>query len=321
MKTYKTATLLDSGWRDNFTGGVTEFEDDDPGGWRTAFNTRDFHSVGGVIQGDLIDWYVDNTGIDTGLSYQDVVGNLSVTPSWLATNNGNGRVTQVGDRWEVERYRTTTGNIRTNADNVTFINCFADIEVTSIFYACQAISGSNPSGLEFQNCKFAGNQMETSGASINFPQATEPNQIRFKQCDFSGHRAGIYCFGGVTAEYCYVHDLIFAPESHNTGASCRARNNTLRRNCIVDGNSSAISWYAENTPYTGLLAIENALRLAETDTGAEVLLGKTYEVPEPGWTRIFKDNLMYRGNFSSGMLAYATEISGNIDINGNPVPA
>jgi hypothetical protein len=331
LKRYSTLT----GWRDFAFPPDDDPEppppDDDPGGWATAFATRDFPSIDGVIQGELVDWYVGYVGHDPGLTYQDVSGNLAISDSWLASNLGNGRVSygvdaqdpwgRTEERWLVERYRTTTGNIRVSANNVTVRNCFADIAVTSIFYAAQAVSGSNPSNLLFDHVTFAGNQMETSGASINFPQATEPNQIRFWGCDFSGHRAGIYCFGGVTAEYCYVHDLIYAPESHNTGASMRARNNTLRRNLIVDGNSSAVSMYAENSPYTGILVTENALRLNELDTGAEILLGKTYEVPQPGETREVIGNLFYRGNFSSGALAYTTTLSGNIDINGDPVPA
>lgn len=324
------------GWRDfrfppEEEEGSEEFPEDDPGGWQTAFNTRDFPSVGGVIQGDLVDWYVDYVGVDTGLTYQDLAGNLSATSSFLTTNEGNGRVSfgvdeadpwgRTDDRWLVERYRVPLGNMRTNVNNVTFRNCIVDLEIDEVFYAAQAISGSNPSGLLFDHCTFAGNQMESSGASINFPQATEPDQVRFWGCDFSGHRAGIYCFGGVTAEYCYVHDLYFVAESHNTGCSMRARNNTLRRSLIVDGNSSAVSLYAENSPYTGILVLENALRLAETDTGAEILLGKQYEVPQPGETRRIIGNLFYRGNFSSGALAYATEIRDNIDIDGVPVPA
>jgi hypothetical protein len=326
LSNLRVKQLTIDGWRD-YAYPPSEEEpdppaDDDPGGWAAAFATRDFVSVDGVIQGDLVDWYLDFCGADTSLTYETLPGNLAITSSFLTTNEGNGRVSydEEDDRWYVERYRTTNGNIRTNVNNVTFTNCWVDLAVTSVFYAAQATSGSNPTGIEFRFCTFAGNQMETSGASINFPSAVDPDQIKFWGCDFSGHRAGIYCFGGVTAEYCYVHDLIYAPESHNTGCSMRARNNTLRRSLIVDGNSSAVSMYAENSPYTGILVIENALRLAETDTGAEMLLGKQYEVPQPGETRRVIGNLLYRGNLSGGVLSYTTELSGNFDINGDPVP-
>jgi len=311
------------GWRDYAFAPETDPEpppeDDDPGGWAEAFDASDFYSVGGVIQGETIDWFVENTGHNPGLSYQYVDGHLTVTDSWLSTNLGNGRVTSSGGRYYVERYQVG-GALRITSNNVTFDNMYINVDRNPIFYAIQASSGQNPTGIEINNTTLAGNQLETSGASINFPLATSPNQIVFRQCDFSGHRAGIYCFGGISAHYCYVHDLIYAPESHNTGASLRARNNWIRRCCIVDGNSAAISMYAENSPYTGILIEENILRLAETDTGAEMLLGKEYEVPQPGETRIVRNNKFYRGNLSDGVLSYTTTLTGNVDIDGTPVP-
>lgn len=279
---------------------------DDPTDWATVFASRD-------INGDITDWYVDNVGHDSSLSYQEIAGGLTITDAWLASNNGNGRVSFADGRWSVERYRTT-GTITVNANNVTLTNCH--VNSSGALYAMR--SQTNCSGLIVEHCTFQGNSANPNGATINFPAATEPNQLVFRFTEFTGWRAGIYCFGGVTAEYCYSHDLYFTEGSHNTGASIRARNCTLRRCLITDGNSAAISCYAENTPYTGILIQENILRLQESDTGPEVILAKEYAAPQPGETRRLVGNLFYRGYVGGDTFGF-TEISGNIDINGNPV--
>lgn len=287
-------------------GGGEDPNPPDPGDWATAFATRD-------INGDITDWYTLNTGHDPALAYQEIAGGLTITDAWLASNNGNGRVWLAGGRWHVERYRTT-GTITVNANDVTITNCH--VNSTGALYAMR--STTSCTGLIVEHCTFQGNSANPNGATINFPAATEPGQIIFRFTDFSGWRAGIYCFGGVTAEYCYSHDLYFTEGSHNTGASIRARNCTLYRCLITDGNSAAISCYAENTPYTGILIQENVLRLPETDTGPEVIMAKEYTTPQPGETRRLVGNLFYRG-FIGGDTFGFTEISGNVDIYGNAV--
>lgn len=60
--------------------------DPDPADWQTAFDSRD---IDGVIQA----WYQDNTGHDPELDYELLpIGNWVVNATWLATNDGNGRV-------------------------------------------------------------------------------------------------------------------------------------------------------------------------------------------------------------------------------------
>lgn len=274
-----------------------------PGDWADVFATRD-------INGSITDWYVANVGHDSTLAYQEVTGGLTIDDTWLAANNGNGRVWLDGGRWHVERYRST-GTITVDANDVTIVDCH--VNSTGALYAMR--SQANCSGLVVEHCTFQGNSANPNGATIN---ATEPNQIIFRYTDFSGWRAGIYCFGGITAEYCYSHDLYFTEGSHNTGASIRARNCTLYRCLITDGNSAAVSCYAENTPYTGILIQENTLRLQEIDTGPEVIMAKEYAAPLPGETRRLIGNLFYRGYVGGDTFGF-TEISGNIDINGDTV--
>lgn len=314
--------LTVDGWR-NLAFAPTDDEpeppaDDDPGGWAAAFAARDFASVEGVIVGETVDWFEANTGHDPELTYADNIGNLTVTESWLSTNVGNGRVTydSEADLYTVERYRVT-GEIRVNTTTarVRFSNLHHD-NAGSTLYGLR--STTNCPHVEFEDSTINGNGSDR--LAINFPDATEPDQVTFRRCNFYGYRTGIYCFGGISAHYCYVHDLFFTETSHNTGASIRARNCTIRRCLIVDGNSSAISCYAENSPYTGILLQENCLRLPESDTGSEVLLGKQYAIPAPGETRRMIDNVLWRGNISDGVEAGMTELTGNVDRNGDPVP-
>lgn len=285
----------------------------DPAGgdWRSAFDTRD-------INGTITDWYRANTGHDPAMDYLTHSGTLTINVAWLAANLGNGRVSQEpSGRWLVERYHVL-GTVRVNVDNVTLRN----ISQLGGLYGVQSQAGFNAAGIVIEHCTFDGNMVNGSTA-INFGAATEPNQIRLRFCNFTGFRAGIYCFGGVTAEYCWSHDLHYTPGSHNTGASIRSRNVTLRRNLIADGNSSAISFYAENSPYTNILAQENILRLPESDTGPEIIMAKQYSTPLPGETRRLVGNLFYRGGVGGGGIAGDTfgftEISGNINMAGDPV--
>lgn len=206
------------------------------------------------------------------------------------------------------------GIARINADNVTLRNIYVD-GTNGVLYGFQ--SQTNATGIVIEHSTADG-KMVSGSTAINFPAATEPDQVQLRYCNFTGFRAGIYCFGGVTAQYCWLHDLHYTFESHNTGASVRARNCTIWRCLISDGNSAAISCYAENTPYTGILLQENTLRLPEADTGPEVIMAKEFTTPLPGETRRLVGNLFYRGIVAGDTFGF-TEISGNIDINGDPV--
>lgn len=178
-----------------------------------------------------------------------------------------------------------------------------------------------------EHTTLAGNGANDNGATLNFSEARDPNQVVLRFVNISGFRAGIYCFGGITAEYCYVHDLHFSAGSHNTGASLRAGNNYLRRNLITDGNSAAISFYPEYGPYTNNVVTQNILRLPTSDTGPEVLLasGRAFSEVTPGDTRELTNNLFFRGGNRGegggigGYLEGFTTIAGNFDRLGEPV--
>lgn len=300
-------------------------------GWQDAFDSRDFNGTEPVRYGDpgspgqLLSWYQENTGHDPNLSYETLTGTLTINQTWLTANEGNGRVRREGDRWIVERYRVT-GMIRLAANNVTLRNIHHDSAGSLYALQSREVDG-NATGIIVENCTLAGNGASDNGATLNFPAARAVDQIIIRFCDISGYRAGIYCFGGITAEYNYVHDLHFSEGSHNTGASIRAGNVTLRRNLITDGNSSAISFYPEYGPYTGIHVEENALRLATVDTGAEVIIANNREFSEllPGQVRRLVGNLFYRGgNRGEGggtgsRMDLLSEVSGNFDRMGEPV--
>lgn len=289
-----------------------------PEGWADVFATRD-------IDGAITLYYQELTGHDPTLLYETLESTQTINSAWLTSRQGNGRVSFMNDRWYVERYRFT-GTLRIATNDVTFRNIHLDS--AGALYAIQSreVDG-NARGIVIEHSTISGNGANDNGASLNFPAARDQDQIVIRFCDFSGYRAGIYCFGGITAEYCYVHDLHFSEESHNTGASIRGGNCTIRRCLITDGNSATISFYPEYGPYTNVNAIENALRLADDDIGPELLLaaGRDFSVVSPGDTRRVIGNLFYRGGNRGeqggigGYTAGFTEISGNFDRLGEAV--
>ena len=295
------------------------------GPWQDAFDSRDMRGTQPARDtaepiGTIQAWYLANTGHDPSLDYEVLpTGTVTINDAWLAARNGNGRVSFSGGRWYVERYETPS-MIRFATNNVTLTNIYGNS--AGALYALQSrAADGNAHGIVLDHCTLAGNAANDNGAALNFPAAVDVDQIVLRNCDISGYRAGIYCFGGITAEYSWVHDLHFTPESHNTGASLRAGNNHLRRCLIADGNSAAISWYPEFVPYTNNLVEECILRLANADNGAEVLLaeGRLASVPAPGDTRRMINSLFYRGGNRGegggigGYMPGFTEISGNID--------
>lgn len=288
---------------------VGRVEPPETGDWAQAFATRN-------IDGDITDWYLAHTGHDDTLAYENIVGGLTITDSWLATNNGNGRVSFADGRWLVERYRMT-GSLTINSNNVTMRNMFVDSAGALYLFR----STVNPVGVILEHSTLSGNNSNANTSAINFSQLRNSDQVTLRYNNISGSRAGIYCFYGITAEYNYVHDLYFTPESHNTGASIRGGNVTLRRNLITDGNSSDISFYPEYAPYTNILVTQNALRLQDADTGPEVILaaGRAYSIREPGESVRLVGNLFFRGGNRGegggigGYLEGFTEITGNFD--------
>lgn len=304
--------------------------------WYSAFESRDMQGTQPGREpaepiGPIRAWYEANTGHDISLSYELLgAGTWTIDLAWLQAREGNGRVSFSGGRWYVERYETP-GQIRFATNNVTLTNCYHNS--TGALYGVHSPTANNASGIVMDHCTIAGNGMNRNGAAVYFPAARSVDQIIIRHCDISGYRAGIYCIGGITAHYNWSHDLEFSIDpvtgegSHNTASSMRAENNHLFRNLLADGNSSCISYYPENRPYTNCIAEENILRLPADDlVGTEVLLatGRLASEVLPGETRILRNNLFYKGNEGEGggiggYIAGFTEISGNINRHGEAV--
>lgn len=306
------------------------------GSWQEAFTSRDMRGTQPARDpaepiGEIQAWYKANTGHDPALSYAlATVGTATwtINAAWLNANNGNGRVTFADGRWLVERYETG-GMIRVAANNVTLRNIYQNNGGTALYGFQSRASDGNASGVVLEHSTLNGNYHDAvSSAAINFAAATEPDQITLRNVDIYGYRAGIYCFAGITAEYCWVHDLNFTPTSHNTPASIRGGNVHLRRNLLADGNSSAMSFYPEYGPYTNIVVEENMFRLTASDTGMEVIFaeGRAYSELLAGQTRVLRNNLFYKGGnrgegggISDGVVGGLSEISGNFDRLGEPV--
>lgn len=285
-----------------------------PSTWAEAYTTRDFTA-------SLPGWFTAHTGHDPALTYETVPGDLTITPAWLTAQQGNGRVSFSGGRWHVERYRVT-GSIIIDADDVTLTHMHQDS--AGALYGLR--STTNAAGVVVEDSTIAGNGANDNGAALNFPDATTAGQVTLRRLDVSGYRAGLYIFGGITAEYCYVHHLHYSTGSHNTAASIRGPHGVLYRCLLADGNSAAVSMYPEIGPYTGVRVEECALRLPEADTGPELLLaaGRAYSTPQAGDTREVVGCLFYRGGNlgGGGVGGYVegiTTITGNVDRTGSPI--
>lgn len=295
------------------------------GSWQSAFDSRDMRGTQPARDttepiGQIQAWYLANTGHDPALDYEVLpAGTWTINLAWLQAHEGNGRVRFADGRWYVERYETP-GTIRVAVNDITLSNIYGNSAGALYAFQSRALDG-NARGVVLEHSTLAGNAANDNGATLNFPNARDPDQITLRHCDISGYRAGLYAFGGITAEYCWVHDLHFTPGSHNTGGSLRAGNNHFRRNLIADGNSSAVSFYPEYAPYTNNLVEENIFRLANADTGMEVIFasGRLTSVALPGETRELVGNLFYRGGNrgeGGGIGSYRegfTLISGNFD--------
>ena len=267
--------------------------------WLEAFTAR---NVAGLDA-----WYAANTGHRhaTTRNHDDGV----IDAAWLASKNGNGNVSFTSGRWVIERMRAS--NFRVSANNVTFRDCL--IYAGGGYHGISAYYGTNPSGIIIEHCTINGQGADWLG--IQFWDATMANQIMVQRSNITGFRCGIQIVGGFTAEENWVHDLYYDPvDPHVTSMSIRGRNVTLRRNRLADGNSSALAFYNETSPYTNIRAEQNVI------STSHAIYEVTYlgSYPVGANTVELVDNL-----FQRGALAYQngnfSRVSGNITLAGNPV--
>lgn len=271
--------------------------------WESLFVARD-------VEG-LDAWYVTNTGHITDPSEMLAfpTSNLIIDSTWLTNNEDDDHVSFANGRWRVERVHARSFRIAVN--DITFYDCFADGQGGALNSFAQYQTAR--SGVLIERCTLDGGGV-TNGSAISFGGASSPNQIVIRQCNIHSHRTGLYIIGGVYAEYNYVHDLVYSVGSHNTSGSIRAGNVTLYRNRLTDGNSSSLSMYAENSPYSGLLVQENIISTPIAIYEINFPNDKAYYEPQPGETRRLIDNLLERGTASH--IDNWTEVSGNVTYDG-----
>lgn len=265
--------------------------------WEQLFAERDLAG--------LDDWYEQYTGTRAAptRAHDDGV----VNAAWLADNEGNGNVSFSEGRWLVERM--SAGNFRVEASNVTFRDC--TISSGGNYHGFSNYIGENPTGIVIEHCTIDGQGADWLG--ITFGSATEPDQIVARRNNIIGYRCGIQIIGGFTAEENWVHDLHYAePDPHVTGISIRSRNVLVKRNRIADGNSSALAFYDENSPYSGIVAQENVISTSSSQ----------YEASYPGTPSVgasvsLIDNLFERGSIANGH--NFTVKTGNLNLAGESV--
>ncbi|MDX1535852.1 MAG: LamG-like jellyroll fold domain-containing protein, partial [Candidatus Spechtbacterales bacterium] len=262
-----------------------------PQSWQDAWDSRD--------QAKIDAWYAANTGYQA-LGYQEsdlwsvpTNGHPSynktfITQSWLETHEGNGHVSfdPVSGRWLIEAVKFDhIGFTLDGVSNVTvrgfYIKnpTFSDTEWGG--YAVNAANGGGVNSIiEY------GTIDGTNNAAVGFTLSAgdgETNVVIVRNVNIFNFGAGFHAYSGATYEYNWFHDLYYfcnkhgSPSgcSHNTSGSIRGSNTIIRRNHAEDGNSSAISLYA-NDPIDNVLVEENILNTANAYYCFNFARGKTY---------------------------------------------
>jgi len=297
-----------------------------PTDWATAFATRDL---------DIITaWYNTYTGYDSdsfaGTLWGPGQSNYAyIDAAWLTANTGPNVVFSAG-RWTVTGFHAAAFVVR--ASNITFSHCFCDRLSGTVGHGLD-LSG-DVTGIIFDHCTIAGNYGISGewGVTLDyFADNHAANSLIIRYCDISGYIAGCQMWFGTTLEYSWVHDLYITLESHNTAASIRGENCSIYRNLLTDGNSSAVSLYADSTPFTNFSLVENVMttnnadytinfgerdpdhwnRLYDPITGAPIT--STY-----GFRRECLGNLMVPANVGLGSdMAYFTKVNDNRRLSDN----
>lgn len=207
--------------------------------WQEAWDTRN--------QATIDAWYNANTGYDAlGLSSDTFlnIGGPIIDSSWLAANNGNGHVSFTGGRWMIERVQAT--RLRIAANNVTVRGCFVNTGGSGVYGAqLYPTFTSTVTGTVIEFCTMQGGGSEMAGMLFAGTAEGVATSI-VRNNDIFGYAVGIQVYRNITVEYNQVHDLHYYTGSHNTSSSNRGANVRYYRNNFDDGNSSALSLYADD---------------------------------------------------------------------------
>lgn len=290
-----------------------------PATWQDAYDSND------VAQ--LTAWYTANVGYDTeGHTSGDLWGPgqsaiVTINDAWLTANAG-AKVVLSGGRWTVTDLHAQ--RIIVQRDNVTLFHCFADRPSTVVHGDLIECDGF--SGLIADHCTmdghFGSGADSDDGNGFQVFNATVHAADTFiaRYCEVTAVRAGFQFFFGSTAEYCWTHDLYQSTLSHNTSGSFRGENCRFYRNLFSDGSSSAISLYAETTPYNNFDIIECVLAVAghaNQEINFPPKLPNNWHLLSNGYHRE-----LIRNKFDLGIVSentYFTKTHGNRLLSGHPI--
>jgi hypothetical protein len=302
------------------------------GSWEDMFNDT------GLTLAKADAWYANNTGyLAEGFDEADLWGpgsasTVIINSAWLTANQGP-NVVLSGGVWTVTGLHAKS--IFLGASNVTLRHCYVEragqvpghgIEVHD--YTANSSDNVMITNLRVEYCTLDGGNtngvpdLNDYGDAFYYnPHSSLRNAdgMVFSHCETMGYRTGFKINYATTVEYCWVHNLyIVNLEDHNTAASVRGLNTTVRRSYLADGDSSAISFYADNFQYTDIYCHENIL--ATPNAIFEVnfpLRGTGWSPPEPTDVRELVGNKFERGTASD--LQYFTVVNGNMLLDGTPL--
>jgi hypothetical protein len=292
-----------------------------PSAWADAIATNNLTTI--------TSWYDANTGYDSeGFTSGSLWGpgqtdEVTVNAAWLTANAGANVVLSAG-RWTITGLHAQ--QIIVAHDDITFSHCYADRPGTMNLYGVYVVDGF--SGIIVDHCTLNGNfgtgDPAGFGDAINYYNTADHSAdgmiVRYTEA--TAYRAGFLSFFGTTIEYCWVHDLYIFADSHNTSASIRGDNTTFYRNLLTDGNSSAVSLYADSTPFTEFEVNENILLTSNADycVNFPSRPPNNWNLLSNGYRRELNGNIMVPAlvGLASDM-AYFTQSHGNRLLDGTPI--
>lgn len=213
---------------DPVTATAPEEDSSATGSWEEMVAAREvaYHAQQGNYWPGADAWYEANTGHEAnGIE----VGDL--TP---------GSLTSTHDGQVFEGIIGGPANWRHN--NVKYINCRI---VNNGSYAAYPtpVWGSPFTGIEFINCTFAATPARDIGCIIN--NYRNGPSVFLDHCNLFGWSSGFMGYGGIRAEYCWVHDFVTSSVegAHVTSGNCRGPWVQLYRCYGTSGGSGIFNAY------------------------------------------------------------------------------
>ena len=229
----------------NTAQATTHEESDVAASWQEAWDSWD--------EPTIIAWFEANTGpgaigISESQMWNPTPNGLTITQSWLESNEGNGHVFQEDGRWIVEAVQT--GWFVVDANDVTLRGCLAlvpdDTPVAGIRRP-GSVSEPGPT-IIVEYCRVrAADGVTPSSRGVEGSNFI----VRHTRVGPGLHDGtGLRMWNDNLIEYNWVHDLT----GHFSGIGIRGSDSVIRRNYTETGSSASMFIYAHDSgaPSTGL---------------------------------------------------------------------